>query len=164
MTVSLREARRDDLPFLREMLYEAVYWRSIALQANPPFDEGLAAPGVSNALDGWGERKGDTAVIAKVDSIPAGAAWYRFYRESNAIRGYVDEMTPVVVLAVARDQRRQGVATRLLNNLIERARERGVSRLSLMVSNDNHAYELYRKSGFRVLSDSGDSRLMIQEL
>ena len=54
MSLLLRVATRDDMPLLREMLYEAVYWRSIPRNDNPPFDEGLAAPGVRNALDDWG--------------------------------------------------------------------------------------------------------------
>lgn len=164
MALLLRGATGDDLPFLREMLYEAVYWRSISQKNNPPFDEGLAAPGVGNALDGWGEREGDTAVIAVLDSMPIGAAWYRFYGTSNAIRGYIDEVTPVLVLAVARAHRRGGIGTRLLAGLIERASERGIDRLSLMVSNDNHAYGLYEKLGFRVYANGEGSRLMVRRV
>ena len=164
MSLLLRAATCDDMPFLREMLYEAVYWRSIPRKDNPPFDEGLAAPGVCNALDDWGDREGDTAIIAVFDSIPVGAAWYRFYRTSNAIRGYIDEITPVLVLAVAPEHRRRGIGTRLLTCLIERASERGIHRLSLMVSNDNHAYALYKKCGFQVHANEGDSRLMIRHV
>ena len=164
MAFLLRVATRDDLPFLREMLYEAVYWRSIAQKNNPPFDEGLAAPGVGNALDDWGEREGDTAIIAVLDSIPVGAAWYRFYSTSNAIRGYIDEITPVLVLAIAREHRRSGIGTRLLAGLIERASERGINRLSLMVSNDNHAYGLYKKLGFRVYANEESSCLMVRQM
>lgn len=160
MLVTLRDAARDDLPFLREMLYEAVYWRSIPRGDNPPFEEGLAVAGVRSALEDWGERDGDTAIIAVIDSIPVGAAWYRFYRESNAIRGYIDEHTPVLVLAVVRDHRRCGIGQVLLTGLIERASERGIRRLSLMVSSDNHAYPLYSKCGFQVYKSTGDSLLM----
>ena len=160
----LRVATGDDLPFLRKMLYEAVYWRSISQNSNPPFDEGLAAPGVANALDNWGKREGDTATIAVFDSIPIGAAWYRFHDASNAIRGYIDETTPVLVLAVAREHRQRGVGTRLVAHLIERASEQGIDRLSLMVSNDNHAYRLYEKLDFRVHAGVDDSYLMVRDV
>ena len=109
-----------------------------------------------------GEREGDTAIIGVVESIPVGAAWYRFYRTSNAIRGYIDEITPVLVLAVAPEHRRRGIGTKLLTNLIERAAERGIHRLSLMVSDDNPAYALYKKCGFREYASEGDSNLMIR--
>ncbi len=164
MAFLLRVATRDDLPFLREMLYEAVYWRSISQKSNPPFDEGLSAPGVGTALEDWGKREGDTAVIAILDSVPVGAAWYRFHTTSNAIRGYIDEVTPVLVLAVARDHRRCGIGTRLLARLIEQASQQGVNRLSLMVSNDNHAYGLYKKLGFGVHANIESSRLMVRHV
>jgi len=164
MALLLRAATCDDVPFLREMLYEAVYWRSISHKDNPPVDEGLAAPGVSNALDDWCEREGDTAIVAVLDSIPVGAAWYRFYRTSNAIRGYIDEITPVLVIAVAREHRRCGIGTSLLTCLIERASEQGIHRLSLMASNDNHAYALYKKCGFQVYANADSSRLMVRHV
>jgi hypothetical protein len=45
----VREATRDDLPFLREMLFEAVFWRPD--QKRPPIDEGLAGPELSRILE-----------------------------------------------------------------------------------------------------------------
>ena len=84
------------------MLHEAVYRRSILHNDTPPFDAGLAAPGVCSALNDWGNRSGVTALICVRDTVPVGAAWHRFYAETNAIRGYVDEETPVVMIAVAR--------------------------------------------------------------
>ena len=101
---------------MRKMLYEAVYWR--AHPNKPPFEKGLASPGVNNALENWGEKEGDTGVIALVDSNPAGAAWYRYYKENNAIRGFIDETIPVIVIAVHNDYRRQGIGEKLLAGLL----------------------------------------------
>ena len=61
MRIYLREAQRSDLRFLREMLYEGVFWRANA--DRPSFKEGLAFPGVKKELADWGERDGDTAVV-----------------------------------------------------------------------------------------------------
>mgnify|MGYP000054364452 CR=1 FL=1 len=85
MNISLRVSETSDIQFMREMLYEAVFWRPNPNK--PSFEESFADPGVSHALVDWGEREGDAAVIALVDSTPAGAAWYRFYTEANCIRG-----------------------------------------------------------------------------
>jgi hypothetical protein len=74
MNILLRKSQHSDIPFMREMLYEAVFWRPNPNK--PSFEEGLALPGVSNALVDWGKRDGDTAVIACVDGTPAGVAWY----------------------------------------------------------------------------------------
>ena len=58
----LRKSKQSDIPFLREMLFEAVFWR--ASDNKPSLEEGLAYPEVSNALAGFGEREGDVAVVA----------------------------------------------------------------------------------------------------
>ena len=162
MNVLLREFQYSDIPFLRKMLYEAVYWRPTPNK--PSFEDGLANPGVSNALVDWGKRDGDIAVIALIDSIPAGAAWYRFYTDDNFIRGYIEEAIPVVVIAVHKDYRRLGLGERMINWLIAYASEHNIEKLSLMVSKDNHAVNLYRKCSFLEYDDTGDSLLMLREI
>ena len=144
------------------MLYEAVFWRPAANK--PTFEEGLAYPEVSRALADWGEREDDTAVIATIDAVPAGAAWYRFYTGDNFINGYIDETTPVLVIAVHRDHRRRGIASRMIQWLIDCASHTGVKRLSLSVSKDNHALNLYRQQGFEQYADKGDAFLMVREI
>lgn len=164
LAIAFNTATKEDLPFLEEMLYEAVYWRAIAQGANPPFREGLEAEGVYLALDDFGNRPGDTAIIATLNGINAGAATYRFYSKENAIRGYLDDNTPAITIAVKAEIRGQGIATELLTALLEHARENCIPKISLMVSNDNVAKGLYEKCGFTTLSDNGDSCLMIREL
>ena len=98
MNILLRESQHSNFPFLREMLYEAIFWR--AGVKKPSFEEGLAYPDSVKEIADWGEREGDTAVIATVNSIPVGAAWYRFWTDSNFTNGYIDENTPVLGIAV----------------------------------------------------------------
>jgi ribosomal protein S18 acetylase RimI-like enzyme len=150
------------MPFMKEMLYEAVFWRPNPNK--PSFEEGLAAPGVRNALVDWKERDGDIAVIALVDSLPAGAAWYRFYTDDNSIRGYIEETIPALVIAVHRDYRRQGIGEKLIDWLIDHASTHNLHKISLMVSKDNHAIHLYRKCGFLEYADEGDSLLMLRKI
>lgn len=164
MNIQLRTSEPSDMPFLREMLYEAVYWRTIANATNPPFEEGLRAPGVWNALVNWGEREGDIAVVALVDSDFAGAAWYRFYTEDNAIRGYIKDTIPALVIAVHTNYRRQGIGRKLLEWLIEHASRHNIQHISLMVSKDNHAIQLYRTCGFLDYADRGDSLVMLRKI
>ena len=164
MNIHLRESQASDIPFLREMLYEGVYWRAIANANNPSFEEGLVDPDVSKALADWGERDGDTAVVALVNSIPVGAAWYRFWNDSNFDRGYVDENTPVLVIAVHRDYRRQGIGEKMIEWLIDHASKHNIQKISLMVSKDNHAIHLYRKCGFLEYADKGEAFIMVREI
>ena len=164
MNIRVRESRPSDVPFLRKMLYEAVYWRAIAHRNAPSFEEGLAAPEVSKILADWGERDGDIAVVALVDSIPAGAAWYRYWTDGNFIRGYINEMIPVLVIGVDRDYRHQGIGTTLIEWLIDYASKQSIQKISLMVSKDNDAIHLYRQQGFLEYADTGDALIMVREI
>lgn len=156
MSLFLRRSVNADLPFMRQMLYEAVYWKSISKGTNPPFEKGLSEPGVGNALESWNVREGDLAVVAEKDSIPVGAAWYRFYNSENEI--------PVLVAAVHRDHRRAGIGEKLINRLIHEASQQKVGKISLMVSKDNHAKSLYEKCGFKRYGDIEESVLMTRKV
>lgn len=158
----LREARPSDLGFLRRMLYEAIFWRSIG--SAPSLEEGLAYPDVSNLLADWGRRAGDTAVVATVDSTPIGASWYRFWTDDNPIRGYIDEATPVLVIGVHTDYRHLGIGTKMIEWLVHRASEQAIERISLMVSKDNYAIHLYRQQGFVEYADNGDAFVMVRNM
>jgi GNAT superfamily N-acetyltransferase len=160
MNIRLRTSEPSDIQFMREMLYEAVFWRPNPNK--PSFEEGLTYPGVSNALADWGTRDGDTAVIALCDSTSVGAAWYRFYTDDNCIRGYTNDAIPTVVIAVHENYRRQGIGVKMIEWLIEHATKHNIQKLSLMVSKDNHAIRLYQKCGFQEYADEGDSLLMLR--
>lgn len=162
MKLNLRESQASDLPFLSEMLYEAVFWRPRA--DRPSLEDGLAYPEVAQSLADWGRRAGDTAVVAAVGSQPVGAAWYRFWTNDNHIRGYVDETTPVLVIGVQRGYRRHGIGKAMIEWLIARATVRGIPCISLAVSKDNYALRLYQQSGFIHHEDVGDSLLMVHPL
>jgi ribosomal protein S18 acetylase RimI-like enzyme len=162
MTIHLRPALPTDLPFLRKMLYEAVFWRDVANK--PTFEEAPTLPDVSRALTDWGERDGDTAVIATSHSNPVGAAWYRYMTEDNAIRGYIDETIPVLVIGVHSDYRHQGIGGKLIEWLIDHAAKHAIPQISLMVSKDNVALNLYQQQGFLEYADTGDSLLMVRDV
>jgi ribosomal protein S18 acetylase RimI-like enzyme len=162
MKLLLRESKQADLPFMKKMLYEAVFWRASANK--PSFEEGLAYPEVSKALADWGERDGDTAVVATISALQVGAAWYRYWTDDNFINGYVEEITPVIVIGVESDYRHQGIGGRMLEWLIDRASNHAIHKLSLSVSKDNHALNLYRQQGFLECADLGDAFLMVRAL
>lgn len=158
----LRASKSSDIPFLRKILYEAVFWRASANK--PSFEEGLAYPEVSKSLVDWGERDGDIAVVATIDSIPVGAAWYRFWTDDNFIYGYIDKKTPVLVIGVHSDYRHQGIGGKMIAWLIAYASKNAIPKISLSVSKDNYAINLYRQQGFLELVDKGDAFIMVREI
>ena len=103
----IRLADRGDLPFLREMLFEAAFWRPGS--PRPPLDEGLARPDLAKLMEAWG-RPGDAAVVAESRAGElAGAAWYRFWSVENHSYGFVAPDVPELGLAVRSGFRRRGV-------------------------------------------------------
>lgn len=160
-TLVIRRARADDAGFLREMLFEAAYWRPNA--PRPELEVGLARPDLAKVLLGWG-RAGDLAMVATNGSGERiGAAWMRLWTAENHAYAFVDEQTPELGIGVRKEFRRHGVGTALLLALLGRAREDGVPRVSLSVEIENVARLLYERFGFQLHSvDRGVATLLVE--
>jgi ribosomal protein S18 acetylase RimI-like enzyme len=142
----------SDVRFLREMLVQAAYRPEVG---RPSVEEMLASREIARYVAGWG-RPGDAAVIAvDLRARRLGAAWYRLFSSDEPGFGFIDTLTPEISIALLPDQRGRGIGSRLLEALIERARREGFSALSLSVSPENPAADLYRRFGF-VRVRSGD--------
>jgi ribosomal protein S18 acetylase RimI-like enzyme len=136
----IRPAGPQDVPFLRDMLRHAYYWRvdQVSESGEPP---------VQRYVERWG-RPGDTALIAIHDFQPVGAAWYRLFKDDNAGYGFIDEETPELSIAVVPSRRGSGLGSELLEALVAQARADGYEALSLSVEKDNPAVGLYERYGF----------------
>jgi ribosomal protein S18 acetylase RimI-like enzyme len=151
----IRRGGRTDVPFLRDMLRHAYYWRW-----GTPEAEEIPA---SRYVEGFG-RPGDAAVIALDEGFPVGAAWYRIFRTGAPGYGFVDESTPELSIAVVPSRRGRGIGDELLSALIERARLEGYTALSLSVERQNPALHLYERFGFRPVEERGDTLVMKADL
>jgi ribosomal protein S18 acetylase RimI-like enzyme len=151
----IRRGGPHDVPFLRDMLHHAYYWRE-----NAPEMEELP---VSRYVSGWG-RRGDASVVAIEDYWPVGAAWYRLFTREEPGYGFVDEETPEISIAVVPSKRGHGHGSRLLEALIKRAREDGYKSLSLSVEPDNPSLALYERFGFHKVGETGGAWTMKAEL
>jgi GNAT superfamily N-acetyltransferase len=159
--VRVRELGEADLPFLREMLYEALMWRPDAVRYPPEFVLGHAE--VTRYHEGWG-RPGDVALVAEVeDGTPVGAVWCRLFTEDDHGEGYVDPETPELAIAVVDERRGQGVGRTLMEAAVDRVRADGVRRLSLSVDHDNPAKRLYARLGWAEYEpDDGLGRMVLE--
>mgnify|MGYP000843936284 FL=1 len=160
--MTFRDATAADHSFLREMLFEAVYWPPDRVRP-ATVDEGLAPPELEHILAGWG-RPDDLALIVETDGQPVGAVWRRSWDNRENSYGYVDAATPVVGIAVAPGWRGRGIGRELLTRLIERSRAEGFSRLSLSVEKDNPSRFLYSSCGFATIREDADDYIMVLEL
>jgi ribosomal protein S18 acetylase RimI-like enzyme len=144
----IRPAGPQDVPFLRDMLRHAYYWRvdRVSESGEPP---------VRRYVERWG-RPGDTALIAIQDFQKVGAAWFRLFTEANAGYGFVDEATPELSIAIVPSRRGSGLGSELLDALLDRARADGYAAISLSVEQGSPAVGLYERHGFeRVGDDDG---------
>jgi ribosomal protein S18 acetylase RimI-like enzyme len=151
----IRKGGLQDVPFMRDMLRHAYYWR----WADPE----LADLPVIRYVEQWG-RSGDTAVIEVERFQPVGAAWYRLFDAAEPGYGFVDEQTPELTVAVVPSCRGRGYGEELLSALIDEARAAGFARLSLSVEADNPALHLYERHGFRTVAERGGALVMVAEL
>lgn len=157
-----RKYNQEDYQFLREMLFEAVFW-SRTDDDRPSLEEGLSYDYTKHVLVDFGSRKGDIAVIAEIDGVRAGAAFVRYWNDDQNIRGYISEDIPVLVIGVVDDYRRQGVGSALIESLKSEVKENGISSISLCVTKNNIAYGLYTKQNFKIVQDIESSYNMLWE-
>jgi GNAT superfamily N-acetyltransferase len=159
--MNIRPATKDDLPFLKKMLYEAARW-------NPdwprePIEEVLADPVLVRYHVGWG-REGDGGVVSEIDGQPVGAAWYRVFPEDAPGYGFVDEKVPELSIAVMPLHRRKGIGHALLHSCMVQAREDGFQALSLSVAVHNRSRMMYQRVGFQKVDEDGESWIMAANL
>jgi GNAT superfamily N-acetyltransferase len=141
----IRDLCDDEFAFMQEMLIAALAWSPD--RELPPAELVLAHPQVVVFHEGWG-RAGDTALVAEDGGQRVGLVWLRFFTEEAHGEGFVDETTPELAIAVVDGHRGQGIGTRLMEKIHDRARQNGVARISLSVDAENPAKRLYERLGY----------------
>lgn len=160
-SIKCRKYDPKDYQFLREMLFEAVFWSRT--DDIPSLEEGLSYDYTKHILEDFGERKGDIAVIAEIDRVLTGAAFIRYWNKDINTRGYVSDDIPVLVIGVAKQFRRQGIGNALLESLKSVAKENDIHKISLCVTKGNIAYHLYTKQNFKIVEEIESSYNMVWE-
>ncbi|MGB5952569.1 MAG: GNAT family N-acetyltransferase [Ornithinimicrobium sp.] len=161
MPLIVRPAVASDADFLAQMLVAAAFWRSGGPAGS--VREVLGQPQLAHYVASW-PRADDLGVIALDGEQPVGAAWARFFPDSDPGYGFVDTAIPEVSMGVVSAWRGRGVGSLLLEALITAGREQGVKALSLSVESDNYARHLYERVGFRAVREVRGSLTMLLRL
>ena len=152
--VRIRPLRPEERPQLAEFLYLAVF---VPQGSEPPPRAIVKEPGVAVYIDGFGTRPGDDALCAERDGALLGAVWVRNIRGY----GYLDGGTPEFAISVLPGARGRGIGFRLMREMLERLRTRGVKRASLAVQKENWpARSLYRKLGFVAAGETAEELIL----
>ncbi len=152
----LRACLPADEPFLREMLYQAIY----VSPGQPPLPHDVIdQPDIAPYVQNFGRQAGDIGFVAEQDAIPCGAAWVRLMQGY----GFVDAHTPELTIALLPAFRGQGLGTLLLEALFDAVRPH-FQQVSLSVVRENPARRLYERLGFVAVSQNGDSLTLCKRL
>jgi ribosomal protein S18 acetylase RimI-like enzyme len=160
-SLSIAPLGASDLPFVRQMLYEAAFWRTG--EDRPALDAALNAPELALYVEAWG-RGGDDGLIARVGSRPVGAVWVRRFDDDAHGYGYVDESTPELSIAVAEEHRGRGIGRCLVTAMLVELRLQCTRQVSLSVETDNPALLLYESLGFTQRSSGEGAVTMVRTL
>jgi ribosomal protein S18 acetylase RimI-like enzyme len=147
--ITLRAAAAEDEPFLLTMLYYAAHADE---EPGKRPEDLLAAPALARYVERFGQDAGDLGVVAVGERAPLGAAWVRRLAGEGRGYGWVDDETPELAIAVVPGAVGGGVGTRMLNELLARARGRFAG-VSLSVRSDNPARRLYVRLGFATVAE-----------
>ena len=157
----IRAAETKDYPFLRQMLYEAIFIPEG--EARPPLSI-LDAPELNKYVSEW-KKIGDTGFIAVIDGQDVGTAWSRLFENAEAGGyGFVDHETPELCLAICEKYRGIGVGTALMQALLHELKVLGYKKLSLSVDKANRAVTLYKRLEFKVIKEQETDLLMVKDL
>jgi len=159
--MKIRPGTSQDLPFLEQMLFEAIFWNPSTVR--PDMNDFFNETKLNRFLADWG-RPGDKSFVAEKGGMPVGAAWYRLFKADEGSCGFVDENTPEIGMAILRQYRSQGTGRKLLRALILEAQQEGIESLSLSVDPANFAANLYKSEGFTKVGESGTSWTLQRKL
>jgi GNAT superfamily N-acetyltransferase len=124
-----------DARFLEDMLVEAAN----APDGTRSRPEILADPAIACYIQDW-PRPTDIGVVAvDTDEHHLGAAWLRYFTETNPGHGFLRADIPQLVIGVTPAARGKGVGRTLLRTLFNAARDSGVKQISVSVERANFA-------------------------
>lgn len=140
-----RPVSSNDLDFLWSMLFYAAHADE---QPGASLESIRDDPELDRYLSDWG-RTGDLGIVATDHHLPVGAGWLRLFTpEETHLVTYVDAEIPELAIAVEPSRIGQGIGSRLLDELLDRADRAGIPAIVLSARADNPAVRLYRRHGF----------------
>lgn len=158
--MNIRPIRFEEIPILRNFLYEAIYQRD---ENNLLPRTIVEQPEIKVYIENFGKRDDHCLVALDEDAI-VGAAWTRIL--SGPVKGFgnIDGQTPEFAISVLKEHRGKGIGTRLMLEMLRLLKEKGYSQASLAVQKDNPAVAMYRKVGFSVVNENNEEYIMVHAL
>lgn len=155
--IKIHEIKKAEYGELENFLCEAIFVPEGIL---PPPREIIFTPELQVYIKNFGEGMADFCLVAEFSEKIVGAAWSRIMHDY----GHIDDKTLSLALSVLKSFRRQGIATALMKNLLEKILAENFNQVSLSVQKSNEiALNLYKKLGFKIFRENkfDDDLIMI---
>ena len=159
--LDVRAATPADVDFLVDILVEAVNWLP---GRNWSREQILENPALAHYVAGWMQPTDFGLLAVDAAGRPVGAAWFRYLTAADPGYGYVSDDVPELTIGVVENWRGRGVGRALLQAVLDAARARGISTVSLSVERANFAARLYAAEGFRTVESFEDADTMVRTL
>lgn len=157
ITYSIRPLRQDETYLLKDFLYEAIFIPK-GMEA-PPRDI-VNQPELKVYIEHFETKGDDFCLVADCKGKVVGAIWVRIMNDY----GHIDDQTPSLSIALYKEYRNKGIGSHLMNEMIGLLRRKGYRRVSLSVQKANRAFRLYLKMEFKVVKETKDEFIMVNEL
>ncbi|MBW9153873.1 GNAT family N-acetyltransferase [Clostridium estertheticum] len=156
----IRPLLSQEHSILREFLYLAIFLEDG--NSNLPMNI-VDEPSLIKYIKEF-EKKDDICLVAEVNSEIIGAIWTRLFDDEHKGYGYYDDTTPELSMSVKEEFRGNRVGNMLLSSMKELLKEQSYKQVSLSVSKNNFATNLYIKFGFIIIEEREKDYLMLVNL
>lgn len=153
----IRKLDISEASLLKEFTYMAIY---VPHGVKMPPKSIVEQPALKIYYQDFGTEKGDICLVAESDNKIVGAVWTRIVNDF----AHIDDDTPSLAIAVAKECRGKGIGTRLLNEMFAVLKDASFLSVSLSVQKENFAVNMYHRVGFEVVKDNGGELVMRKKL
>lgn len=156
MDYIIREIKEEEYPILSDFLYEAIF---IPEGMEKPPKAIIEQPELQVYIADFG-KEDDWCLVAEVKGKIVGAVWVRIMNGY----GHIDDEIPSLAISLYDKYRSLGIGTALMDAILQFLKDKGYKKTSLSVQKVNYAVNMYRKIGFKVVSENEEEYIMVCEL
>lgn len=156
MDYKIREIKESEYSVLSDFLYEAIF---IPKGMEKPSKSIIEQPELQVYIADFGKAD-DWCLVAEVKGKIVGAVWVRIMNDY----GHIDDEIPSLAISLYDEYRSLGIGTALMDALLQFLKDKGYKKTSLSVQKANYAVNMYRKIGFKVVSENEEKYIMVCEL
>ncbi len=156
MDYKIREIKESEYSVLSDFLYEAIF---IPKGMEKPPKSIIEQSELQVYIADFGKAD-DWCWVAEVKEKIVGAVWVRIMNDY----GHIDDETPSLAISLYDEYRSLGIGTALMEAMLQFLKDKGYKKTSLSVQKANYAVTMYRKIGFKVVSETEEEYIMVCEL